>query len=356
MGIFKPARITRKKLLWALFWSVLFATPMIYIFRDSNEPGVSFALNFLLFFFLTIGNGFISDSITISWVEFPVRRFIYTLVFSIIYTLFVAAMVVIVVAYGFYGHTPEYSLRNIDSSYYILVIIITVFLGLFLFGRDFLLNWRQSELRAAKLREAHIAAQYESLQNQVNPHFLFNSLNVLSTLVYRDQDLAAKFIKQLSTVYRYVLDAKNKEAVPLATELTALNAYIFLLKIRFDDGIRFENELPETLAGHIAPLSLQMLVENAVKHNIANSEQPLVISLFEEDGFVVVRNNLQRKNNQQDAMGIGLTNIRTRYQFLSNKAVEVIENATHFKVKLPLILVDERASSQANFPKSESEL
>ncbi len=313
---------------------------MTFILAE-NEPALSLVLNTSLFFLLSLGNGYLNDSINISWIEYPVKRFIYTLFFSIIYTLLVAVFVVAVVAYVFYGQPPGQSLRNMDTSYYISVLGITLFFSLFFFGRGFLINWRQSELQAAKLREAHIAAQYESLQNQVNPHFLFNSLNVLSTLVYRDPDLAAKFIKQLSVAYRYVLDAKNKEVVPLATELDALEAYVFLIKIRFGEGILFDNRLPKGLSGYIAPLSLQMLVENAAKHNVAGQDAPLSISLFEEAGYITVRNKLQKKHNPQDAMGIGLANIRTRYQFLSSRPVLVEEDASHFTVKLPLIQVEQ---------------
>ena len=339
MGFFKPARISGKEAFWTLVISCIIAIPTMFLFKN-NEPWVSFALNGGLFFFLSMGNGFITNSITISWIEAPTKRFLVTLLLMVLYTLFIAAFVASSVAYGFYGHLPPQSLRVIGTGYFLTVLAITFFIGLFQFGRSFLLNWRDSAIQAAQLREAHIAAQYESLQNQVNPHFLFNSLNVLSTLVYKDQDLAAKFIKQLSKVYRYVLDVKNKEVVPIDMELKALEAYVFLIKIRFDKGVVFQNGLPKGLNGHIAPLSLQMLVENAVKHNSAYEEQPLVISILEEDGYIVVKNNLQKKSNQQEVMGIGLANIKTRYQFLSDHPVLIEEKETHFIVKVPIIKVE----------------
>ena len=339
MGLFKPARISGKEVFWTLVISCIIATPTMFLIKN-NEPWVSFALNGSLFFFLSMGNGFITNSITISWIEAPTKRFLVTLILSVIYTLIIAAIVASCVAYGFYGQLPWRSLKSMGSGYFLVVLAITFFIGLFQFGRSFLLNWRDSAIQAAKFREAHIAAQYESLQNQVNPHFLFNSLNVLSTLVYKDQDLAAKFIKQLSKVYRYVLDTKNKEVVPLATELKALDAYVFLIKIRFDQGVVFHNELPKNHPGHIAPLSLQMLVENAVKHNSAHEDQPLIISVVEEDGYIVVQNNLQKKSNPQEVVGIGLANIKTRYQFLSDKPVMIIENDAQFIVKIPIVQVD----------------
>lgn len=339
MGFFKPTRVPIKEMLWTLVISSLIGAGTMFLIKD-NDPWVSFAINGSLFFFLSVGNGFITNSITISWTEEPVKRFIVTLILMVIYTLMIAAVVAMGVAYGFYGHLPPKSLKIIGSGFFVVVLGVTFFIGLFQFGRAFLLNWRDSEIQAAKLREAHIAAQYESLQNQVNPHFLFNSLNVLSTLVYRDQDLAAKFIKQLSKIYRYVLDAKNKEIVRISTELKALEAYIFLVKIRFDQGVVFQNDLPKSLQGHIAPLSLQMLVENAVKHNSASEDQPLIISVFEEEGYIVVKNNLQQKSNPQEVVGIGLDNIKTRYQFLSDHPVTITENDTHFVVKVPIIRIE----------------
>ncbi len=342
MGLFKPIRIRKKDIVFAVFGGLVFAIPTMYIIPN-NDPALSLTLNFSLFFLLSVGNGAIAEAINISWIEYPAKRFFFSLIVFMAYTLLASAVVLVAVAYLFYRHPPLQALRTMDPSYYPIVVGITIFISLFQFGREFLLNWRESEIRAIKLREAHIAAQYESLQNQVNPHFLFNSLNVLSTLVYRDQDLATKFIKQLSKVYRYVLEAKNKEVVPLATEMEALEAYVFLVKIRFGEGIVFENKLPDQLTGHIAPLSLQMLVENAVKHNTANKEQPLIISINEADGFVTVQNNLQKKNQEQKAMGIGLANIQTRYQYLSDQPVTIEEKSDSFKVNIPLIRVEQAA-------------
>ena len=341
MRIFKPAPIQRKELMWTIILSTLFPLPMLVIFWGLNDSiTVTYVSNFLLFFFLSIGNSFITNSITISWIEEPGKRFIYTLILTIVYTIIAAAFVVILVSFAFYGQGPIRALRNMGSFYYLIVLAITFVIGLFQFGRGFLQNWRLSEIRAAKLEAAHMAAQFESLQNQVNPHFLFNSLNVLSTLVYRDQDLATKFIKQLSKVYRYVLEAKNKEVVSLETELKALEAYIFLVKIRFGTGFIFDNQLPTHSKGHLAPLSLQMLVENAVKHNIADKNHPLVVKLYEENGRVIVHNNLQLKRKLQHSVGIGLINIKKRYQYLSDVPVTIDETNHYFKVGLPIVQVE----------------
>jgi LytS/YehU family sensor histidine kinase len=186
------------------------------------------------------------------------------------------------------------------------------------------------------LEKESIRAKYESLKSQVSPHFLFNSLNALTNLVYEDQDKAAKFIKQLSEVYRYVLDSRDKEVVPLEEEKKFLNSYLFLQQIRFGDKLMLEINLSDTRS-LIAPLVLQMLVENAIKHNVISAEQPLTIRIYSVEGYIVVENDLQKKSVVQgESQGIGLENISRRYEFLTDRKVEVIEGDT-FRVKLPVI-------------------
>jgi LytS/YehU family sensor histidine kinase len=206
-----------------------------------------------------------------------------------------------------------------------------------------LLSWRQAAINAEKLKTESIASRYESLKNQVNPHFLFNSLNALSNLVYEDQELAIKFIRKLSEVYRYVLDTRNQEVVKLSDELAFLDSYIFLQKIRYEDNLKININLPRHTEAMIPPLSLQMLVENAIKHNIVSEDEPLHIDLFmEDDDYIVVRNNLQKKNIGEvppggASPGIGLANIKSRYETLTQKAVEVGSTPHDFLVKIPVL-------------------
>ncbi len=201
---------------------------------------------------------------------------------------------------------------------------------------NFYCRGRQATLDAEVLQKENIIAKYESLKSQVSPHFLFNSFNALTNLVYEDQDKAAKFIKQLSEVYRYVLDTRDKEAVPLDEEVKFLTAYLFLQQIRFGNKLKLDIQLDGTRS-LVAPLVLQMLVENAIKHNIISEENPLKIYLRVEDGFIVVENNLQKKSVMlEESAGVGLDNIVRRYAFLSDKAVE-ITTGERFTVKLPVI-------------------
>jgi LytS/YehU family sensor histidine kinase len=215
-------------------------------------------------------------------------------------------------------------------------VIITIIISLILHSREFLLRGRQATLDKEIHQKESIRARYETLKSQVSPHFLFNSLNALTNLVYEDQDKAVKFIKQLSEVYRYVLDTRDKEVVTLEEERKFLRSYLFLQQIRFGDKLKLKVEL-DGIQTLVAPLVLQMLVENAIKHNVVSEADPLHIRIFSQDGYIVVENDLQRKSALvNDSPRLGLDNIAKRYEFLSDKKVEVIQNGK-FIVKLPII-------------------
>ncbi len=196
--------------------------------------------------------------------------------------------------------------------------------------------WQKSIENEERLKRESVIAQYETLKNQVNPHFLFNSLNTISTLVSKNVEVAQKFIKQLSEVYRYVLEFKDKEVVDIITELKFIDSYLYLQKIRFGDNLDIKNRIK---AGdfYVAPLTVQILVENAIKHNIISDDKPLTIELYNEESFLVVENNLQKKKIIESKEKIGLNNIKSRYEVLSNKPVIIEESDKKFKVKVPFI-------------------
>jgi LytS/YehU family sensor histidine kinase len=267
----------------------------------------------------------------ISWIDFPVRRLWVGFSGTIVYTL--SAMVVLMSFFELvlgYNFGPGY-IYTIYGS-----VAVTIVISLILHSRSFLSHWRQATLDAARYERESIAARYESLKNQVNPHFLFNSFNALTNLVYEDQDKAVKFIKQLSEVYRYVLDTRDMEMVPLQEELKFLASYNFLQKIRFENKLNIENTL-EDVRGSVAPLALQMLIENAIKHNVVSEADPLHVKLYKEAEFIVVENNLQPKTVGESSAGVGLENICKRYAFLSDKKVEIIRGQNKFTVKLPVL-------------------
>lgn len=200
-------------------------------------------------------------------------------------------------------------------------------------------------IEAEQLKKENIESQLETLKNQVNPHFLFNSLNTLATLIPEDADLAVEFVQKMSKVYRYILEIRDLQTVSLREELMALKAYIFLLQIRFGNNLKIKLDVPEEyLNDKIVPLSLQMLMENAVKHNIISTQKMLSVEVFVEKGRLIMRNNLQKKNQPSDSTGLGLQNIQNRYQLLNNQQVDIIVTTQTFTVSLPLIPVKTYAS------------
>lgn len=319
-------------------WLVIGSCGLSYLVWMDCCEGIS-ALIWICVFTATIwvslwlGNAYLSQALNsfFSWHEQPVKRLVIGLVAMIVYT--VGAVFIIIGIFQVAGFTLGSRLMGTFFSTIIITLIITMFMT----GRAFLLNWRQSAVDAEKLKRESVKAQFESLRNQVNPHFLFNSLNALTNLVHQDPDQAVKFIKQLSEVYRYVLDTREKELVPLAEEMKFLDSYFFLQKIRFGDKLKLQNSVQD-IAGNVAPLALQMLVENAIKHNVISEEKPLTIKIHAHNGSVVVENNLQRKSViQEPSSGVGLENIKKRYQFLSDKPVMIKDDSLSFAVALPLI-------------------
>ncbi len=283
---------------------------------------------------LWLGNAIAADMLSrkIDWIKEPVKRFAIGMLVMIVYT--------VVVSYGLvYLYKNVFGLNVGDTTtFQYSTLIITFIISLFMHGRGFLRSWKLAEIEAEKAKQESIKANYESLKNQVNPHFLFNSLNALTGLVYEDQDKAAKFIKQLSEVYRYVLDSRNKEAVSLDEELSFLDSYLFLQQIRFGDKLKIENEL-KPMKGNIPPLALQMLVENAIKHNEVSQEQPLIVRLHTDGSHLFVSNNVQLKSKLiSDSVGVGLDNIKKRYEFLSNRPVVIEKDEKTFVVRLPILL------------------
>ncbi|WP_161888284.1 sensor histidine kinase [Pontibacter russatus] len=201
-------------------------------------------------------------------------------------------------------------------------------------------------LRAEQLQKENFRAQLEALKNQVNPHFLFNSLNVLSSLIYVDPDQAATFLSQLSEVYRALLDSGDKQLVPLAKELELANAYIYLMQTRFGGNMQFTVDVPANfLHLQLPPTSVQMLLENAIKHNGSTTTKPLHISVFVKDTKLVVENNLQPRLEEVVSTKVGLKNISSRYKYFTDGKVEVAQNEQTFRVALPLLDVARYESS-----------
>lgn len=213
------------------------------------------------------------------------------------------------------------------------VLITSIYEGTFLFFR-----WKASVLEAEQLRRETVESQLEGLRSQVNPHFLFNSLNTLTYIIPEDPPKAIKFVQKLSKVYRYVLESRSEKLISLEEELRFLDSYVFLLKERFGENLQVDIDIPEVhRSTRIVPLSLQLLFENAIKHNIISADQPLAISLQVDNSHLLMRNKLQRKRQSQPSTGVGLENVRHRYAFFTDRNVVISETDDTFEVHLPLI-------------------
>ena len=198
---------------------------------------------------------------------------------------------------------------------------------------------RQIERDKALIQKELMQAKFESLKNQINPHFLFNNLSVLTSLIHKDPDLASDFVSQFSKMYRYILDNKQNQMVTLEKEFDFLDTYLFLLKTRHENSIavNIKVDFDKTML-YVPTLSLQMLIENAVKHNSFSPEFPLEISIYNEgEDYLVVHNRVKSKTSAVSSTKIGLENIRKRYDLQSEKKVIVEQNVSYFKVKLPMI-------------------
>jgi two-component system, LytTR family, sensor kinase len=219
-----------------------------------------------------------------------------------------------------------------------LFLAATVFIYVFESGLNFYKLAQEKAAEAEQLERAHAQTRLQALKNQVNPHFLFNSLSVLSSLVQVSAETSDRFIQHLSKAYRYILDQKEVDWVTLKAELDFLDAYFFLLQIRFDKKIRMEKKIaidPEQYT--LPPLSLQLLLENAVKHNRMSNDEPLFINIYTEDGSLIITNNINRREQHEDSTGIGLENIKSRYAYITDSKIEIRQTDREFKVRIPLL-------------------
>jgi two-component system, LytTR family, sensor kinase len=199
------------------------------------------------------------------------------------------------------------------------------------------LQWQTSLSREQKLKEENLVFQNETLRSQVNPHFLFNSLNTVSALIQSQPDVAERFINDLSSIYRYILENSQKDKIPLKLELDFITGYFNLHKIRDDGKIILNLDIIDAGNFEILPVSLQILIENAILHNMATRENPLTISIYVENKFVVVKNNLQKKATQLKSTKKGLGNLAERVRLITGRALIIEETSTDFIVKTPLI-------------------
>jgi sensor histidine kinase YesM len=295
-------------------------------------------------FVLGAGNGLLNDFLNkkIPWSEATTKRAI----ISIGSILFVNIILVYFCNYmNFVVFQKSATTEDYFSGKYNYInwftINIALLISAFLHAKGFMEELKKTskkEVVEQKLIAKSANAQFESLKNQLDPHFLFNSLNVLSSLIDENPKQAQKFTASMSKIYRYVLEQKDKELVTVEDELEFAKTYCELLKTRFEDSVGFVFDVKkEDYRKFVVPLSLQLLLENCIKHNFATSSKPLLIKIFSENDTLCIENNLQVREQIKESSGIGLPNIVQRYSLLTKKNVFIEKSEDYFKVKLPVI-------------------
>ncbi len=248
-------------------------------------------------------------------------------------------LVRLLIRVGFGNQTLSNFLSTEELSFYYVAFLIAVILTLIFYAFFYYRYRQENKVKEQKIIAGTASAKFDALKNQLDPHFLFNSLNVLTSLIEEDPVQAQKFTTSLSKVYRYVLEQKNKDLVTVDEELEFARTYVRLLKMRFEDSIIFH--IPERSTrpeAKIIPLSLQLLLENAVKHNVVTASRPLHINVFEKNGMLCVSNTLQEKQVVKKSSGVGLHNIQQRYHLLTDKKVNITKTATEFSVAIPMLI------------------
>ena len=336
--------MNRKSFITVLWISFFIGTFTFIFFTGDKTVSVYFINLFIaVLYALTIsaGNGMINDYLSrhYSWVEETRTRAILGIV---------ATVLVNVVLILFCNYTNLVLFQKMEFTGFFsgtmgfanwFGINIALLISAVLHAKGFIEEWKKStrkEVVEQKIIAKSANAQFESLKNQLDPHFLFNSLNVLSSLIDENPNLAQRFTSSMSKIYRYVLEQKDKELVTVEEELDFAKTYCELLKTRFEDSVNFEVEVKDK-KGFVVPLSLQLLLENCIKHNFATSAKPLIIKIYSENGNLIVENNLQAREQVKEREGIGLSNIVQRYSLITNRNVFIEKSEDYFKVKLPIL-------------------
>jgi two-component system LytT family sensor kinase len=274
----------------------------------------------------------------ISWLKKPALRLILTALLETINSILILTIVNYLIFIVIQRQNIEilYSKTYEGLKYLVGFVILSIIL---INLSHFFKSWKQATVNEEKLKREKLSIEYEALKNQVNPHFLFNSLTALSSLVYKDREKAVKFIQEFSNVFRYVLESRDKEVVDFATEKKLLESVSYLYRIRYEDSLQINISIPDTSDKYIIPMALQMLLENSIKHNTISAGSPLVVEIMEENDYVVVKNNLQPKKTEIVTSKIGLENIKSRYKYFSDKEVLVEVSDESFIVKIPVLSI-----------------
>lgn len=328
---------------------IMFILGVVFFIINGNYTITSFliciGISALYSFGLGLGQGFLNEYLSSKWdwVTQTNTRVWVGIIATILYTVPAILGIHYILFIKIQGEPIDEFFKFPTVWRHIFWCFFSFGVSAFLHARDFMIEWKKS-VNQKTTQQQIVAktetAKFETLKSQIDPHFLFNSLNVLTSLIGENPNQAEKFTTKLSKVYRYVLEQRNKELIPITEELKFAKTYMELLQMRFEDALEFE--VPTSVSNSelkIVPLSLQLLLENAVKHNVVSSSKPLQILIFEEHGFLKIQNNI----NPKEAIGkkstrVGLQNIADRYGLLSDEEVVIENNNKTFTVSLPLLI------------------
>ena len=336
-----------RKSLTTLFWIAFAVSIVVFLMNPKTLENYFYGLLICLVysFFFGISNGFVNKFLSqkYSWTEETTKRTILGIVVTVIVNVIVCYLCGYI---NFVVIQKTATAEEFFSDKYAFTNWFTINIALlasaFLHAKSFMEEWKRAsrkEVVEQKLIAKSANAQFESLKNQLDPHFLFNSLNVLSSLIDENPNQAQRFTASMSKIYRYVLEQKDKELVTVEEEIEFAKIYCDLLKTRFEDSVNFEFKVKDIdLKSFVVPLSLQLLLENCIKHNFATSSKPLNITIYSENGYLFIENNLQEREQVKDSAGIGLSNIVQRYSLLTKTNVFIEKSNEFFRVKIPILI------------------
>ena len=322
---------------------IIFIGVLAYIGRTQIFPNMSTQDNVKLFFIMAFVMGIVWEYIRFLNSHFsrkypldrkPVPRIVWQILLS------VAGMYVI--RWSVFPLAMHYFKYQFSGMFKISVFVLDFFfmctVNLIFFAREYFYNWKESITKAERLEKEKTQVQFDNLKNQLNPHFLFNALTSLNSLIFSDQVLASRFLQHMSKVYRYLLQNRNREVVSVGTELEFIRDYIFLIKTRFNDSVHIHFNIADNAREKgIVPVTLQILIENALKHNVLSKTRILNIVIRSDGEHLTISNNIQRKNIVETSNKQGLDNMRSLYAYLAPIPVKIEDDGHTFTVDIPLI-------------------
>ncbi|MET0464228.1 MAG: histidine kinase [Chitinophagaceae bacterium] len=308
--------------------------------HNISNPAVRWSFLYTIMIALVVwqGNRYLHSSLRnyFDWINKPLQKVLVLILSVVFYTVPVSVLLIV----GWYELFTNEPVNWQVVSQATLIILIAVIFITHVYETVILVKQSENEMiRNEQLERARAEAELEALKNQIDPHFIFNSLNTLSHLIEEKPARAKQFNDTLADVYRYILQNKARDLVLLRDEIEFLNSYFLLLKIRFEKAVHLEKRIDDAALEHflLPPICLQLLAENAIKHNEFSAESPLIFSVHLEDDALVVKNKLQRKELRKPSSRIGLNNLKERYKLTTGKEIRISDDNNEFVVRLPVL-------------------